>query len=183
MRLMHKLPRIARRAAATLLATCCLAQAAGAAENMRCGSLAETEAFRMRHLQSRLMVAALGCNQQAAYNTFVEHFRPSLAGAGNTITAYFLRVGGGQTALNRHITDLANAAGLSRAENPDGYCKHAWELFWRLEQEPHLLTRYAGENTLLQVTQPQTCSVTVSADPTAQNVTATFDAAKAAAAK
>lgn len=181
MHAMQKVPSRARRAAAALLAVCYLAGSANAAEAMRCGSLAGTEAFRMRYLQSRLMVAALGCNQQAAYNTFVEHFRPSLAGAGNTITAYFVRVGGGQTALNRHITDLANAAGLSRAVDPDGFCKHVWELFWHLEQEPYQLKRLAEENTLLDVTQPQACSVTVSGDPPAKNITATFDAAKAEA--
>ncbi len=168
MRFMPKLPGRARRAAAVFLAVCSLVPAANAADVMRCGSPAETEAFRMRHLQSRLMVAALSCNQQAAYNTFVEHFRPTLAGAGNTITAYFSRVGGGQTALNKHITDLANAAGLSRAEDPDNYCNHAWDLFWHLEQEPDLLTRFATENTLLQVSQPQICSVTISGNPDAK---------------
>lgn len=154
---------------------------AEAAAPLKCASLEESDAFRLRHLQSRLMVAALGCNQQAAYNTFVEHFRPTLVSAGGKITDYFKRVGGGQPALNQHITELANAAGLSRAEDPAAFCKQTWELFWLLEQDPRVLTKIAEEN-LLKTPQPQSCSVTVAAGAgaPAQNITATFDATKAA---
>ena len=107
---------------------------------MTCISGEEAAAFRMRHLQSRLMVAALSCNQQEAYNTFVEHFRNDLVNAGGRITSYFQRVGGGQTALNKYITDLANAADLSRAEDPDGFCGKSWPLFWALEQDPRMIS-------------------------------------------
>jgi hypothetical protein len=155
----------AMRALTALVAMACMgaATASHAADvQMKCGSLEEAEAFRLRHLQSRLMVAALGCNQQAAYNAFVEHFRPTLAAAGGRIIAYFVRTGGGQAALNRHITELANSAGLSRAEDPDGYCKGAWELFWSLEQDPLALSKIADANTL-QMVSPQSCTVTVAA--------------------
>jgi hypothetical protein len=171
-------------ALAALLSTAPMAAMPLQAAELHCASLEEAEAFRLRHLQSRLMVAALGCNQQAAYNTFVEHFRPTLAGAGGTITQYFKRIGGGQPALNRHITELANAAGLSRAENPNGFCKQTWELFWSLEQDPRTLSKIA-ETNLLTTPQPKSCAVTVAAgaDTSPQNVTATFDATKAAADK
>ena len=139
-----------------------LPQVASAAEAMKCGSLEEGAAFRLRHLQSRLMVAALACNQQAAYNTFVEHFRADLINAGGRITGYFQRIGGGQTALNAHITELANAAGLNRAEDPNGFCGKSWTLFWTLEQDPLLLSKIADAN-LLTVDQPQSCSVSVAA--------------------
>ena len=176
----------ATRVTAALVAALSLATplAAQAAETLRCASLEEGDAFRLRHLQSRLMVAALGCNQQAAYNTFVEHFRPSLVSAGGKITDYFKRIGGGQPALNQHITELANAAGLSRAEDPDGFCKQTWELFWLLEQDPRTLTKIA-EGNLLATPQPKSCSVTVAAgaETPAKNVTATFDATKAAVGK
>ncbi len=175
-----------RRTAAVLAASLMLLapSVASAAQVMKCSSLEEAGAFRIRHLQSRLMVAALGCNQQAAYNTFVESFRPELVSAGTRLTDYFVRTGGGQNALNRHITELANAAGLSRAEDPNGYCKHAWELFWHLGQDPSTLLKIAEANVLL-TEQPQSCTVTVAtgAGIPPQNVTATFDAAKAAADK
>jgi hypothetical protein len=171
-------------ALAVVLSTVPMAAISAQAAELHCTSLEEAEAFRLRHLQSRLMVAALGCNQQAAYNTFVEHFKPTLAGAGFKITDYFKRIGGGQTALNRHITELANAAGLSRAEDPAGFCKQTWELFWSLEQDPRTLSKIA-ETNLLATPQPKSCSVTVAAgaDTLPQNVTATFDATKAAADK
>jgi len=185
MRKMRLLTGRAKGAAAALLAVCTLASATASAGEAvpKCASLEEAAAFSLRHLQSRLMVAALSCNQQAAYNTFVEHFRTPLVGAGGMITEYYRRVGGGQTALNRHITDLANAAGLSRAEDPDGYCKQSWDLFWHLEQDATLLTRIADENVLVAITSPTSCSVTVASplSGSPQNVTATFDASKAAA--
>lgn len=160
---------------------------AHAAAPQQCVSLEEAGAFKMRHLQSRLMVAALGCNQQAAYNTFVEHFRDHLVSAGGHLTNYYKRAGG-QAALNRHITDLANVAGLRRAESPTDYCTHAWNLFWSLEQDPHALSKVADENIFGDIARPQMCTVTVATDLDrkslgAQNATATFDATKAAADK
>ena len=189
--MLRVLPRRAKRVVAAVLAVCCLAPAclattvATAAETLACASLEESAAFRMRHLQSRLMVSALSCNQQAAYNTFVEHFRATLVDSGSRLNDYFQRVGGGQSALNRHITDLANAAGLSRAENPDTYCKEAWDVFWNLEQNPQLLTRFAEESLFTVIAQPKSCAVTVAGplNGSPQNVTAAFDAAKAAADK
>ena len=152
----------ARRAAAVLAASLMLlAPMTATAAEVKCASLEEDAAFRIRHLQSRLMVAALGCNQQAAYNTFVESFRPELVTAGNRITSYFVRTGGGQSALNGHITALANAAGLSRAEDPNGFCKQTWELFWHLGQDPTTLVSIADANLLVVDNRPQSCAVTV----------------------
>jgi len=152
-----------------------------AAETLRCASLEEADAFRIRHLQSRFMVAALGCNQQAAYNAFVESFRSRLVVAGGHMTDYFVRIGGGQTALNKHITDLANAAGLSRAEEPNAFCKATWDLFWQLEQDPRSLSQIAQEN-LLSTPEPQSCSVTIAAQAGTkpETIPAKIDALKAA---
>lgn len=110
-----------------------------------CVSSDEAAAFRLRDLQSRFMVAALSCNQQTAYNTFVEKFRPSLTSAGQQIVAYFKRTGGGDPALNRHLTQLANAAGLSRAEEPEQYCGDTWAMFLLLEDEPQGLPTMAAK--------------------------------------
>ncbi|MBX7201252.1 MAG: hypothetical protein K1X51_17935 [Rhodospirillaceae bacterium] len=118
--------------------------AAFAKDAANCVSSDEAAALRLRDLQSRLMVAALSCNQQAAYNSFVEKFRPSLTSAGLQIVAYFKRTGGGEPALNRHLTQLANAAGLSRAEKPEQYCGDTWTMFLRLEEEPQGLPTMAA---------------------------------------
>ncbi len=173
-----------KRAMTFFVAAFCLtaSMTARATEVLKCASLEESAAFRLRHLQSRLMVAALGCDQQGAYNSFVEHFKPSLAAAGGRITDYYLRIGGGQAALNGQITEMANAAGLLRARDPNGFCTQAWELFWTLNQDPQALGKIADAH-ILAMAQPQSCSVTVSAQAglPPKNVTATFDAAKAAA--
>lgn len=111
-----------------------------------CVSSDEADAFRMRDLQSRLMVAALSCNQLTAYNTFIERFRPTLASAGKQIAAYHQRTGGGEAALNRHMTQLANAAALSRAEAPEQYCGDTWAIFLLLEDEPSGLATIAAKD-------------------------------------
>ena len=91
------------------------------------------------------MVAALSCNQQTAYNTFVEKFRPLLASAGHTMQGYYTRTGGGEAALNRYVTSLANTAGLSRAEQPEGYCADTWTMFLLLQDEPSELPTIAAK--------------------------------------
>lgn len=118
---------------------------AAAKDVATCVSSDEAAALRLRDLQSRLMVAALSCNQQVAYNTFVEKFRPSLTSAGQQIVAYFKRTGGGEPALNRHLTQLANAAGLARAEEPEQYCGDTWAMFLLLEEEPQGLPSMAAK--------------------------------------
>jgi hypothetical protein len=173
-----------KRAVAALVAVICVVSsgASSAADTLKCTSAEEVAAFRLRHLQSKLMVAALGCNQQAAYNTFVESFRTPLVSAGGLLTDYFVRHGG-QPALNRHITELANAAGLSRAEDPNGFCTQTWQLFWNLEQDPQALAVIADANVMLTIPHPPHCAVSVVAQTEAapENATAAFDAAKAAA--
>src|SRR5690349_5451346 len=56
-----------------------------------CANRTELEAIQIRHLQSRLMVAALSCNQQKAYNDFVTAFQPELTAHGTQLVAYFNR--------------------------------------------------------------------------------------------
>lgn len=123
-----------------------------------CITAEEATAFSLRHLQSRLMVAGLSCNQRDAYNNFVEAFRPPLADAGADFIAYFQRTGGGQTALNRHVTELANVAGLSRAENPDGFCQETWNMFLMLQEEPSALEPLAISHMMHSAGAPALCA-------------------------
>jgi hypothetical protein len=122
-------------------------QPAFAKDAANCVSSEESAAFQMRDMQSRLMVAALSCNQLTAYNTFMEHFRPTLASAGRQLIAYYQRTGGGEPALNRHLTEMANAAGLSRAEAPEQFCGETWAMFLLLEDEPTGLSTMAAKYT------------------------------------
>ncbi len=152
---------------------------AQASELQKCASTDEADAFRLRHLQSRLMVAALACNQQAAYNTFVEHFRPRLTAAGADIVGYFKRAGG-EAALNRHITALANAAGLSRAEDPEAYCAETWTMFFLLEDDPMDLPVVAAAHALPAVAQPVRCDVPTSVQAQSADAAPPIDGAVAA---
>lgn len=124
-----------------------------------CVTADEARAFSLRHLQSRLMVAGLACNQRDAYNNFVESFRPPLADAGADLISYFKRTGGGQPALNRHITELANVAGLYRAESPEAFCQETWNLFLLLEDEPAALDAQAVAHMLESAGAPALCAV------------------------
>lgn len=122
-----------------------------------CMTAEEATAFSLRHLQTRLMVAGLACNQRDAYNNFVEAFRPPLSDAGADLTGYFQRTGGGQTALNRHVTELANVAGLYRAENPDGFCQDTWNMFLLLQDEPTALESQAIASVMHRAGAPALC--------------------------
>jgi hypothetical protein len=123
-----------------------------------CASADEAEAFRLRHLQSRLMVAGLSCGQKDAYNSFVIRHKPELGGFGPRLVAYYQR-SGGQAALNRYVTDLANAAASIRSDDPAAFCNHTWAMFWELEQNPDRLRDLAAANPVPAVSQPALCSI------------------------
>ncbi len=126
-----------------------------------CASDDEARGFTLRHLQSRLMVAALSCNQRDAYNTFVQHFMTELTIGGKALTAYFERTGGGA------VTDIANGAGLSKASDSNGYCAAAWRVFWELEQAPERLVDIAMRNMVPSVSVPHACSEATMMTPSA----------------
>lgn len=133
-----------------------------------CMTAQEARAFSLRHLQSRLMVAGLACNQRDAYNNFVESFRPGLADAGTDLIGYFQRTGGGQTALNRHVTELANVAGLYRASSPEEFCQETWNMFLLLAEEPTALDTQAVAHVMKDAGAPALC---VAPAPPAREIT------------
>lgn len=134
-----------------------------------CASAEENEAFQLRQLQSRLMVAALSCGQADAYNAFVTHHKPDLGRYGPRLISYYNRTDGGQAALNRYVTGLANAAASIRAGDPVGFCTQTWQVFWDLEQDPSQLLTLAAAHPISLISQPTPCEAAV--DPS-QNKTA-----------
>jgi hypothetical protein len=158
-------------AAASFAAVLGSSAMAAAAATMPCASDDEARGFVLRHLQSKLMVAALSCNQRDAYNTFMQRFMPELTDSGKAFAAYFTRTGLGAPALNSHVTEIANAAGLSRAANPR-YCEATWQLFWDLQQAPERLVEYAAENQMTAMTVPQSCAAAAPARRPVPNRTA-----------
>ena len=144
------------------------AASAQAADLSVCITPREATAFSLRHLQSRLMVAGLACNQRDAYNKFVEVFRPHLADAGGDLIGYFKRSGGGQAALNRYVTELANVAGLRRAENPEGFCHGTWNTFLHLDDEPSALEAQAAAQVMEGIGAPALCAAVPNSAQTAK---------------
>jgi hypothetical protein len=131
-----------------------------------CASLGELEALQIRHLQSRFVVAALSCGQEDAYNAFVARFQPELAAHGAKLIGYYQKVAGGTDALNKAVTELANAASKLRAEDPVGFCTATWNLFWSLENEPERLAAASAATFMYDVALPAQCQTPpiVSAD-------------------
>ncbi len=156
---------MARSIVAAIAAASMMAATAAQAAEMPCASADEAKGFTLRHLQSRLMVAALSCNQKEAYNTFVNHFMGDLSSGGRALIAYFQRTGGGSPALNKHVTDLANAAGLRLAYDQKEYCSAAWHVFWELEQRPEQLADIAGGSLIPTVSIPRSCSGSAATQP------------------
>ena len=84
-------------------------------------------AFRVRVLQSDMMVAALSCNLRDNYNQAIRLFQSELVLHGRHLRAYFDRVHGrnGQRELDRFVTAMANEAASRSAAQGDQYCAAA----------------------------------------------------------
>lgn len=128
------------------------------AAKQMCVSADEATAFRLRHLQSRLMVAGLSCGQKDAYNTFVNTHKITLGDYGPHLIKYYNRTGG-QAALNKYVTDLANAAASIRSDDPVAFCTHTWSMFLGLAETPDELLNVAAANPLPAVSQPAPCAI------------------------
>jgi hypothetical protein len=129
-----------------------------AAPKSQCASKDESVAFRLRHLQSRLMVAGLSCGQKDAYNTFVTANMSTLGNYGPHLIKYYSRAGGA-AALNKYVTDLANAAASIRSEDPVAFCTHTWNMFLELQDQPAVLLDVAAANPLPAISQPAPCAI------------------------
>ncbi len=69
------------------------------------------QAFNLISLKSALMVAALSCNQQEEYDTFMTTFQPHILAAQHVMDAYFYKASGpysGQKMEDTFVTLLAN---------------------------------------------------------------------------
>lgn len=97
-----------------------------------CARTSEHDAFAIRALQSQMMVAALSCNQQSAYNQLMRKHTRRFTESGKLIKAYFQRnYGTGyEGRLNRFVTTLANnATQASMDYNSESYCDNMRSTF------------------------------------------------------
>ncbi|TVR99477.1 MAG: hypothetical protein EA406_03400 [Rhodospirillales bacterium] len=91
----------------------------------------EQRALNTRALQSKLMVAALSCRNQAQYNAFVERYRSELQQEGQALRQMFHRRhgGGGESRLNALVTRLANESSQQSLGQRAGFCQQASLIF------------------------------------------------------
>jgi hypothetical protein len=129
----------------------------------QCVQPAEKAALDIRALQSRLMVAAIACRQEDAYNAFVRHHQRDLGGAYNQAEGHFRRLhGGGQgrTRFNQYDTVLANAQSEEGIRAGGSLFCRDTQIFFReamaLEGRDQL-ARYGIERNILQPYDAPTC--------------------------
>jgi hypothetical protein len=96
-----------------------------------CANSIEAQAFSVRALKSSLMIAALSCNQNKAYNRFIKAHDDILSRSGNRISAFFEKEYGSnaKTHLNKFITHLANDASKASMSSDDDFCQVSADLF------------------------------------------------------
>lgn len=88
-----------------------------------------------RALQTRLMVAALTCDQREAYGVFVTRFRTPLSVNADSLASRF-RDRGGMAQVDRLVTRLANGAAADSAHDRAGFCARAAATLERLATTP-----------------------------------------------
>lgn len=91
----------------------------------------EQTALRVRVLQSNLMVAALTCKMEGAYNATVTKFRSELTQHGRALRGYFDRAYGskGVAKLDNLVTQLANEAASRSNKQRGEFCSSARRVF------------------------------------------------------
>jgi hypothetical protein len=143
---------------------------AGPAIAQTCVQPAERTAFDVRALQSKLMVAALSCSQDAAYNAFVRKFQGELTGAYRGVQGHFRRTAGAahQRELDSFITQMANAQSQDQIRSGSQYCPLTTPLFGLAMAQPNVeaLAAFAQERNVLNPLTTPECSVAPGAAPT-----------------
>lgn len=83
------------------------------------------QAFNIIGLKSALMVAALSCNQQDQYDTFMTTFHPHILAAQHAMDAYFHKASGrysGQQMEDNFVTLLANNQSTQGIAEGSNFC-------------------------------------------------------------
>src|SRR5476649_1076637 len=96
-----------------------------------CDSPVDAAALKTAVLQQELMVAALQCHEEGAYNRFVMSYRPELQDSDATLKSFFVRRGGehGEAGYDTFKTKAANLSALEQARDTKNFCADAHTLF------------------------------------------------------
>lgn len=110
-------------------------------------------AFDVQALRSEVMVLATGCSDDAAYNAFIERYKPALMANEHEIDAWFRHRYGrrAQTEHDRFVTDLANAQSDAGTKLGNEFCPHNGVIFHEvmaLQDSAQLAPFAAGQDLL-----------------------------------
>lgn len=90
------------------------------------------KAFKLKALQSKLMIAALQCNQQDNYNEFINKFKSDLNDNNYKLKRYFKQK---NKSFIRFNTKLANNISITSNNIPfNEFCKNNINLFKKLNK-------------------------------------------------
>ena len=92
---------------------------------------ADTTAFEVTGLKTRLMVTALTCDANSKYNDFVTRYRPELTSEDRALNTYFSRVHGRASAKQRddYVTQLANSESQTGLKQGSLFCNTNLPIF------------------------------------------------------
>ncbi len=129
-----------------------------------CVQPAEQAAIELRALQSRLMVGAVSCRQEDAYNAFVRRFQRDLGGAYNRAEGHFRRLHGGQgrTRFNQFDTNLANVQSEEGIRQGSFFCRDTQQFFREAMalDSAQQLAHFGIERNIIQPYQAPSCGGT-----------------------
>lgn len=136
------------------LALACVIGLAAPAVAQSCMRPSEVSAIQLRALQSRLMVGAIACQQQDAYNVFVRRHQGELGGAYRTAEGHFRRAHGaqGQRRWNSTDTDIAAQQSLEHTRQGSFFCRDTTSFFQEVGALNSVgdLVRYSNERNIIQ---------------------------------
>ena len=97
----------------------------------QCVRPADTAAFEVTGLKTRLMVTALTCQSDTRYNEFVNRYKNELTSEDRDLNGYFSRVHGRNSAKFRddYVTQLANSESQSGLKQGSLFCNQNLPIF------------------------------------------------------
>ena len=143
------------------IAACLFTSHFAAAQCMR---PADTTAFEVTGLKTRLMVTALTCGASEKYDAFIVKYRPELVNEDRALNGYFTRVHGraGTKQRDDYVTQLANSEASIGTRQGSLFCNQNLPIF---EEVMSLhgtteLPAYAGAKAVGQPVSATACNGT-----------------------
>lgn len=144
-----------------LLAVCLFTSQIAAAQCLR---PADTTAFEVTGLKTRLMVTALTCGANDKYDAFIGKYRPELVNEDRALNSYFTRVHGraGTKQRDDYVTQLANSEASVGTRQGSLFCNQNLPIFEEVMALRGVteLPAYAGAKAVGQPVASTSCGGT-----------------------